>query len=227
MLFDLQVPSDGCYGRFNELVGTRNDLISTITTAQFTAGTLMYTSANQINSGESYTIAANGTTTTRYFCLNLISLLGTLSPAQYIPLFAMTMTTAPLRLELQLVSNANQAIASTSPLASIAVNNVEYIANFIALSDGAMGVINDSLQGQPLEFSVSDYANYQYTNATINNATTVNFAIPAAKYSSLKSLFCTIRDQNTGTDTYFPYSTATGGITSYYFRVGPKIMPTK
>eukprot|EP01038_Epipyxis_sp_PR26KG_P013991 gene13991-18762_t len=245
MLFDLQVPTDGSYGRFNELAGTRNDLYTgtptqvgtanatDLPTAQTLANALKVAfnanqvSANQINSGESYTIQANQTSPERFFCLNLISLLGTLSPAQYIPLFAMT--TAPLRLELQLVSNANQAIASTSALTAIAVNKVEYIANFIKLSDGAMSVIYDSLGGQPLEFSLSDYANYQYTYNTITNGTTaqVNFAIPA-KYSSLKSLFCTIRDQGTGTDTYFPFSSSvTGGIGSYYFRVGSQIMPTK
>eukprot|EP01038_Epipyxis_sp_PR26KG_P016367 gene16367-22310_t len=225
MLFDLQVPTDGSYGRFNELVGTRNDLISTITAAQFTAGALMTTSANQINSGESYVLAAN-TAQTRYFCLNLISLIGTLSPSQYIPLFAMT--TAPLRVEIQLVSDPKQAIVSSAPLSSITLSNIEYIGNFIKLSDGAMDVIYGSLQGQPLEFSVSDYANYQYTSSAIGtvSVSTINFAIPA-KYSSLKSLFCTIRDQGTGTDTYFPFSTISAGIQSYYFRIGSQIMPTK
>jgi len=244
MLFDLQVPTDACYGRFNELVGTRNDLFTSTPTQVATAdGTDAGTtqalanalktafnanqiSANQINSGDSYFLGANGTTT-KYFCLNLISLLGTLSPAQYIPLFAMT--TAPLRLELQLFSDPKQAIASTSALTSITLSNVEYIANFIKLSDGAMSVIYDSLGGQPLEFALSDYANYQYSYPMITGPTIqtqVNFAIPA-KYSSLKSLFCTIRDQGTGNDTYFPFSSVTGNTLSYYFRVGSQIMPTK
>jgi len=240
MLFDLQVPTDACYGRYNELVGTRNDTTNTsqIATADSTDGGTASTlanaikaslnaglSSNQVNSGEYYTLGANASTT-RYFCLNLISLVGSLCSQQYIPLFAMT--SAPLRVEIQLVSNIYQAIASTSALTSIALNNVEYIANFIRLSDGAIGAIYDSLQGQPLEFSVPDYSNYQYTYSTINANTSaqVNFAIPA-KYSSLKSLFCTIRDQGTGTATYFPFSTITGGITSYYFRVGSNIIPTK
>jgi hypothetical protein len=179
----------------------------------------------QVNSGEYYPLAGNGSTT-RYFCLNLISLLGTLSPAQYIPLFAMT--SAPLRLEIVLVTNINQAIASTSPITSITLNNAEYIANFIKLSDNAMSMIYGSLGGEPLQFSVPDYSNHQYTYTTIgqNSNAQINFPIPA-KYSSLKSLFCTIRDQGIGTDTYLPFSCITGGITSYYFRVGSQIMPTK
>ena len=227
MLFDLQVPTDATYGRYNELVGTRNDAIGAYYTtgAAFAATTTTYIPSLQVNSSEYYSLAGNATTT-RYFCLNLISLLGTLSPNQYIPLFAMT--SAPLRLELQLVSNINQAIASTSAVTSIALNNVEYIANFIKLSDQAMSMIYGSLGGQPLQFSVPDYSNFQYTYTQINvNSTAqINFAI-RAKYSSLKSLFVTIRDQGTGTDTYFPFSTVTGGITSYYFRIGSNIVPTK
>eukprot|EP01038_Epipyxis_sp_PR26KG_P016539 gene16539-22578_t len=237
MLFDLQVPTDASYGRFNELIGTRNDLIATTTAvAGVAAGAAVPAipatniSCLQINSGESYDLAVN-TSTTRYFCLNLISLLGTLCSAQYIPLFAMT--TAPLRLEIQLVANTYQAITSTSALASISLSNVEYIGNFIKLSDGAMDVIYGSLGGQPLEFSIPNYANYQYTYSTITPSatagsyitSTVNFAIPA-KYSSLKSLFCTVRDQPAAA-TFFPLSCVSAFVSSYYFRVGSQIMPTK
>ena len=225
MLFDLQVPTDACYGKFNELVGTRNDLNTTITAAELVGGADIYKSALQINSGNYYTLATNGTIT-KTFCLNLISLLGTLSSQNYLPLFAMT--SAPLRLEIQLVSTIPQAIASVTDLTSIALNNVEYIGNFIKLSDNAMSMIYGSLGGQPLEFSVPDYSNYQYTYTTIaqNSTAQINFSIPA-KYSSLKSLFVTIRDKGTGTLTFFPFSSITGGCTSYFFRVGSNIIPTK
>eukprot|EP01038_Epipyxis_sp_PR26KG_P017375 gene17375-23998_t len=200
MLFDLSVPTDACYGKFNELAGTRGDTVGQYTTgAAFAATTTTYITSNQINSGEYYSLASNATTT-RTFCLNLISLLGTLSP-QYLPLFAMT--SAPLRMEIQLVSNINQAIASTSTLSSIALNNVEYIGQFIKLSDNAMSMIYGSLGGQPLEFSVPDYSNYQYT------------------YSTLPV------DKGTGTDTFFPFSCITGGISNYFFRIGSNIVPTK
>eukprot|EP01038_Epipyxis_sp_PR26KG_P017585 gene17585-24422_t len=221
MLFDLQVPTDACYGKFNELVGTRNDLNTKIGTAligDYPCGTpaQILTAINaktgsqyQISSGESYDLGnANSTTTdanARTFCLNLISLVGTLSQNLYLPLFSMT--AAPLRVEIQLVSDAIQAIASTHAITSIALNNVEYIGQFIKLSDNAMSMIYGSLGGQPLEFSVPDYSNYQYTYTTIaqNSTAQINFSIPA-KYSSLKSLFVTIRDKGTGTLTYFPLS---------------------
>ena len=247
MLFDLQVPTDGCYGRYNALIGTRSDLISNAPTftapatnsvADITASlaTATKTSSLQVNSGEygtlptantEYTNLISGSTSVtgaRYYCLNLISLLGTLSPSQYIPLFAMT--SAPLRLEIQLVSdsyNAFNSLTSVTP----SIRNVEYIANFIKLSDNAMSMIYGSLGGAPLEFSVPDYSNYQYTYSTItaNSPSQINFAIPA-KYSSLKSLFVTIR-QNTGALTFFPFSSISAGITSYYFRVGSNIVPTK
>jgi hypothetical protein len=88
-------------------------------------------------------------------------------------------------------------------------------------------MIQSSLEGQPLQFTVPDYSNYQHTAAIPNGvATQVNFAI-SAKYSSLKSIFVMVRDKGIGVNTFYPYSTVTAGISSYYFRVGPAIMPTK
>eukprot|EP01038_Epipyxis_sp_PR26KG_P017677 gene17677-24598_t len=231
MLFDLQVPTDACYGKFNELVGTRNDLnVITNAVAAGAAVPVSYLSCKQINSGESYDLGAANSTTAdadvRTFCLNLICLLGTLSQNQYIPLFSCT--AAPLRLEIQLVSTTLQAIASSSAITSIELNNVEYIGQFIKLSDNAMSMIYyGSLGGQPLEFSVPDYSNYQYSYSliTANSTQQINFAIPA-KYSSLKSLFVMMRE-STGTLTYFPLSCVNLKFLSYYFRVGSNIIPTK
>eukprot|EP01038_Epipyxis_sp_PR26KG_P017941 gene17941-25105_t len=226
MLFDLQVSTDACYGRFNELVGTRNDLnVTTIAAAAGAANPAANLSCKQINSGEYYEIAANASQT-RTFCLNLISVLGTLCPNQYFPLFSCT--AASLRIEIQLVSQINQALASNEDIASIALNNVEYIAQFIKLSDNAMSMIYSSLGGQPLEFSVPDYSNYQYSYSTIplNTPTQINFAIPA-RYSSLKSLFVMMRRERINTDHYFPLSCISGNIKSYYVRVGSSILPTR
>lgn len=142
---------------------------------------------------------------------------------------------SPLRVELQLVSNLNQAIGSIAALDGTSVtgtklDEIEYIANFIKLSDGVMNQIYSSLEGQPLEFALTDFSNYQYSYSGVINAgsvTPVNFPI-AAKFSSLKSLFCTIRDRGTGTDTYFPFSSVSAGITSYYcWRIGSNILPSK
>jgi hypothetical protein len=49
-----------------------------------------------------------------------------------------------------------------------------------------------------------------------------------AKFSSLKSLLTTIRQNGTGTFTgQFPFSSTTSGILDYQFRVGSQIMPPK
>jgi hypothetical protein len=215
MLFDLQVSTDSCYGRHNILAGTRSDLVVT------GGGTV----ATQVNSGEGFTaLAIAGVTTDRYYCLNLISLIGSLNSSNYFPLFACT--SAPIRLEIQLVSNAYNAYYDASGSTPF-LNNVEYIANFLKLSDKAMEVIYASIPPEtPLQFCVPDYANYQYNFALQTTATQVSFPIPA-KYSSLKSLFITFRDQSTGALTFFPYSCVALNILNYYFRVGSQIMPTK
>ena len=53
-----------------------------------------------------------------------------------------------------------------------------------------------------------------------------NFPIPA-KFSSLQSLFCCLRDKGTGDLTYYPFSSVSNCIESYYFRIGSQIMQTK
>ena len=252
-LFDLQVPTDASYGKFNILAGTRNDLntqLPTIATADASAPTAAYVQADtatistlanalktaingvnrqslQINSGDNFATIAGitGDSTQVTYCLNLISLLGTLSSTNYIPLFACT--SAPLRLEIQLVDSAVKCCHALTAVTAMKITNCEYVANMIELSDQAMGMIQSSLNGQPLQFVVPDYKNFQYTFALpATTSTQVNFPIPA-KYSSLKSLFVTVRDQGTGALTYFPFSSVKLGIQNYYFRVGSQLFPAK
>lgn len=253
MLFDIQVPTDATYGKFNITSGTRNDLVLNspiIATADGVdaATTLALANAiktkfnntnfscNQINSGEAFLNATNTATKNIFanneisvdttYCINLISLIGSLCSNQYFPLFACT--SAPLRVEIQLVDTLFKGLCSISNTATtFALSNVEYIGNFIELSDVAMGMIQQSLQGQPLQFVIPDYRNYGGSYTTVvNTGSQYNFPIPA-KFSSLKSLFVTIRDKGTGAATFFPYSCVTNGLTDYYFRVGSQIMPTK
>jgi hypothetical protein len=171
-------------------------------------------------------ITATLTPTYRYYCLNLISLLGSLNSQNYFPLFACK--SSPIRIEIQLVNGITNAGMSTTGTTTFSLVDIEYIANFIKLSDAAMEVIWDSIGGRDgqLSFSIPQYANYQYTYVLGTGATQVNFSIPA-KFSSLKSIFVMIRDQGTGASTYFPYSTVTANLLNYYFRVGSEIMPTK
>ena len=88
-------------------------------------------------------------------------------------------------------------------------------------------MIRDSLGGQPLQFVVPDYRNYVY-NYPLTNGSPATLAIPiAAKFSSLKALFITCRDQGTGAVTYFPYSSCSRDIADYQFRIGPNVFPPK
>jgi hypothetical protein len=242
MLFDIQQSTDATYGRQNQLCGTRSDLSAYAAGNAIVLANPTYLSCNQVNSGEGFNFAGaavnstlannctaiSGSAFSRYYCLNLISLLGSLNSQNYFPLFACKST--PIRIEIQLVNNIINAGMSYSGGTTFSLVDIEYIANFIKLSDAAMEVIWDSIGGRDgqLSFSIPQYANYQYTYVLGVNATQVNFSIPA-KFSSLKSIFVMIRDNagGTGTAGYFPYSTVTANLSNYYFRVGSEIMPTK
>jgi hypothetical protein len=173
--------------------------------------------------------AGTGITSDTY-CINLINLLGSLCKNEYFPLFACS--SAPIRLELQLVSGVNNLCASlVSTLAnSFTVTNCEYIGQFIELGDQAMSMIYSSLGSEPLQMVVPDYRNYQGSyQVTIGSNTVLNFPIPA-KFSSLKSIICTVRDRtpsNIQTNSYFPTSSVSFGIQSYQFRLGAQIVPSK
>jgi hypothetical protein len=255
MLFDLQQPTDSTFGKQSLLAGTRTDTVTqfqAVATADGTDANTTQLLANalkgvlnsgripsyQVNSGERIggdrtALIANAGTVSETYSLNLLSLVGSLSSSNYIPLFAMT--SAPLRVEIQLVSSFIQACSElTGGTSTISLSNVEYIANFIELGDAAMSVIYGSLEGQPLQYVYPDFRNYQYT-ATIpeNTATQITMPIPA-KFSSLKSLIVSSRDRGSGALTFFPFSSTTlGSITSgiglrdYQFRIGAQIMPPK
>jgi hypothetical protein len=230
MLFDAQVHTDSTYGKQNILSGSRNDLVTTvaaetITNNAFTAQTI---SCKQINSGELIcsALANNTSTAIRTYCLNLVSLIGSLCP-QYIPLFAMT--SSPLRIEIRLVYNIYNAMCATSNTATFALNNVEFIADMIELSDAGMAIVLESIGQGPLQFVCSDFRNYNWVPAQqITTGTTTQISMPIpSKVSSLKSIFVCIRDQSTGAATYFPFSSVSIGMSQYYFRIGPNIVPPK
>ena len=156
-------------------------------------------SVNQINSGESLLGLAtnsaktlNGAKTAVYtYNLNLISVLGSLCNSSYFPLFACT--GAPLRLEIQLVDNLQKAMGCTAG-GTITITNMEYVANFIELSDVAMSMITQSLEGQPLQFVIPSFRNYALTSPSGHCGSRTNFTTIPAKFSSLKSIFITSRD---------------------------------
>lgn len=230
MLFDMQQPSDAVYGKQNVLAGTRSDL-SVATPA---AAAALNFSVRHANSGERLVgaadsnafIAADGVSLPFTYCLNLVSLVGSLCSNSYIPLFSMV--SAPLRVEIQLVPNLiNGCAAATGALTNtFAISNCEYVANMIELGDSAMQTIYSSLGGEPLQYVVPDFRNYQFSQTLPASRTQVTFPIPA-KFTSLKALFVTIRDKGTGAITFFPYSSVSLGFNEYYFRLGATTLPSK
>ena len=239
IMFDLQVPTDACYGKHNILSGTRNDMVVPIpvtVAADFTTATPKFNtfglSALQINSGTrvsgNATMLAANTTCTATLALNLISLVGSLGSSRYFPLFACT--SAPLRVEITLVSSGlssamcHKDLNTSTPMQ---ITNCEYIAQFIELNDTAMSIISNSQQGQPIQYVFQDYRNYQYSTSLAASSTTVTMPIPA-KFASLKSLFVTARENaNIAKAAYFPYSCNKFKISSYFFRIGSSILPSK
>ena len=235
ILFDTQVSTDSTYGKYNILAGTRNDLtVQLPTVAQAEAapgGNAPLWSALRLpvlhtNSGYRMNNAAlaNNGTTAQTFCLNLITLAGTLCKDKYFPLFACT--SAPLRVEIQLVPNCQSGM-NIAAACTFALSNVEYIAQMIELSDNAMNIIRESQNGAPLQFVNPDYRNYSYNAALPNAVTQISMPIPA-KFSSLKSLFIAARDTAVnGTATYFPYSCNKFSMSQYFFRIGSQVLPSK
>ena len=90
-----------------------------------------------------------------------------------------------------------------------------------------MSIISNSQQGQAIQYVFQDYRNYQYTAALANAVTTITMPIPA-KFASLKSIFVTSRDNSKiALETYFPYSCNKYSLSSYFFRIGSSILPSK
>ena len=237
-LISLQKSTASTKGKFNISNGTTpSDMVSInfVTNANaITApnGTLWTASGNSfiaprgeklITTTENAVVTAAAGSLARTYSISLLSILGTLG-SQYVPLFAMT--SSPLRLELQLVANANMFCCSDQALASFSLTNVEYVASFLELSDSSMSIINQSLGGQPLQYVIPSFRNYVYTYALPTTALQVNAPIPA-KFSSLKSLFGVMRDNANTAATFFPMSSCHYNLSSYNLRIGSKIIPAK
>ena len=236
LCYDLQVSTPASYGKYNILTGSRNDQVSATPTFLAAnvgvAADIVTTLSNipisiqQVNSGIRLNNAQTPalTETSKFtFCLNLISLIGTLCP-KYFPLFECT--AFPLRVEIQLAPSATSISCSTVDLGSFSLTNVEYVMNCIELSDTAIQVIKLSTGGRPLQFVFSDYSNIE----TLFSASTGSLlAIPCAfKYASIRSIFVAMRDRaKTDALRYFPFSNNTFNIQSYSFRLGSKVVPTK
>jgi hypothetical protein len=239
-LMSLQQSGDAAKGKMNVLAGLNNESFCEVGDGSAvdlaTALVILQAADNKVttlNSGERFIddgqtsqfadIAAAGDTLTRTYCINLLSIVGSLSD-KYIPLFAMT--SAPLRLELQLASSPAKFICSELALASYKINNCEFVGQFMELGGEAMNIINNSIGGGKLEWVVPAWRNYVY-NATLANSTyQVSVPVPA-KFNSLKSLFMTQRSNADGALTLFPFGSCHYNLDSYTVRLGSKVVPSK
>ena len=240
IMMDLQVATDSSQGKYNILAGTNGSLVVNapslvtgtnvdLTSAATAVATLTTIFANQniantINQGDSLGTLGNNAVVTNTYCLNLFSVMGYLCSQRYFPLFACS--SSGIRLEIQLCSQINQCICSTQG-GTISLNNVEYVADIIELSDAAMSIIRGSQGDQPLQMVMPQWRNYQYTYGALAQNTTTLISIPVpCKFKSVKSIICAIRDQY-NTLTFQPFSSVVAGCNQVYFRVGSQTYPNK
>ena len=241
VLMDSTCPEDKVKGAFSISSGTKPEYITTLpTSADASAANLALALSGtscltkSVNSGKTISGAlAIAATFTDTYCINLMCLLGSLSSNKYLPLFEMT--SAPIRLELTLVPTLNSAgafFATSVPSASVgtgirwSLDNVEYIGEFLELSDSAISAIRSGSES-PIQFVVPDFRNYQ-TSFTLPTAqTSISVPIPA-KFSSLKSIFCTIRNNTyaMGAAKFYPFAHCKFGLTNYNFRIGSEVIPS-
>ena len=221
----LQKSCGASKGKYNISTGMRYESVITDASRQIydaPAGEKLFGAGGEFPGA---VIGAGTVSTARTYTISLLSILGSLG-SQYVPLFSMT--SSPLRLELQLCATPQLfCCADAFVPASFSVNNVEYIASFIELSDTSMNIINQSLSGQPLQYVLPSFRNYVYNNTVLNNATTqISVPIPA-KFSSIKSIIGCMRNKSAGGITFFPLASTHFGLSQYTIRLGSKVIPSK
>lgn len=150
----------------------------------------------------------------------------------YVPLWALS-SIGSLRLELQFVSNTQKFIGSNyaditngPDGANSIFTDVKFIANMVEMSDEAMGIIQNSLHGSPVEWVCQSYSNYVY-NSTLGTGTT-NVSIPvASKFNSLKALYTSIRENPDGGANLFADDSPNFSLAEYSTRIGAKVIPAE
>lgn len=173
------------------------------------------------------TLAANATTAPVTFAIPLVSIVGSLTQ-KYLPLFAMA-GMGPMRLEIQLAPNAVIPFCCPVALSTFTISNIEYVGQFIELSDQAMATIRGSLGGGDLAMAVDRWANISYSATLGTSATSIAMPVPF-KYSSITSLLLTQRLQSAlavgATDTD-AFSSAHYNITEWFINLGSTTVPSK
>ena len=224
-LMALQQSSDSIGGKLNVMNGLNFSYLHNNTTKETFPG-LVGERLCPYGAAAANAFAAGAVLAARTYSINLMSLVGSLSP-QYIPLFEMT--SAPLTISIQLVSTALKFLTSETALANAGgfiISNVEFIGSFIELSDDSISIIRSSLGGSPLQYVVQSYANFTTTATLPAAATSVSHPVPA-KYASLRSLFAIMRSQSDGAITQFAQSSTHFNIIDWKLRIGSQLVPYK
>ena len=217
MLLNSQLSTDIMQGKMEILAGTGVII-----------GYNLLTDANVPNRP---VLAAAATDYSFPFAIPLMSIL-TLSN-NYVPLFAMT--GSPIRIEIQLISSIASLVMCnnndpTVPLATgrSFVDQVEYVANMMELSDTGMNMVKSAIGDAPINWVVQDYRNYAFNSTLRTSETTFTVPIPA-KFNSLNSLFMTFRLQTnaSGALTFSSTESCQFSLIDYFFRIGSRTVPTK
>jgi hypothetical protein len=176
-------------------------------------------------------LAANADNVDYDFAFPLLSILSLTD--NYVPLWAMA-SNGPLRVEVQFVDALTKFIGATTAITnhSDGVNTVfsdcKLIANFVELSDSAMAIIENSLEGKPVQWVCQSYANYVFSTTLQNAVTQVSIPIPA-KYNSLKALYMVMRtsDASAGALASYADNFLRFGMTQYTTRIGSRVIPAE
>jgi hypothetical protein len=165
-------------------------------------------------------VATNTATVAKTFCIPLMNFLS--YSEKYCPLYAMT--GSPLRVEIQLVDNPLKMVCSAQALTTFTVSNVEYIGNFMEVSDSGMSKVQMA-SGPQLKWVVQDWRSYSHT---ANAATGAEISVPiAAKFNSLRSLVTSDLTKAAGVATFYANGSHPLGLSSYTVRIGSRVVPTK
>lgn len=206
---------------------TKSDITTADATNEATASALANSIKTTLNAGVNTDyinngdyLKANGGDTednNHYtFAITLMSILGSFSNV-YFPLFKLS---TPVRLEITFASSIHGTGAFNANATGFQINDVEYLASYLKLSDSAMASLNSSLDNGMVSYSTLGVKNSNYTFALGNSQTQVNFMIDA-KHASVKSILVSMRDTNKiDVANYYPLSTHHFNTEKYYFKIG-------
>jgi hypothetical protein len=155
----------------------------------------------------------------------------------YVPCWALT--SSSLRLETQWASSISQFVNYPNNRTLVAAtgfpalfSDVSLTCNFMELSDSAMAIIQNSLQGNPVEWVCTDWSNYIFNTNLPQAVANVSMAVPA-KYNSLKSLLFTFRPQTSANGTQTNLGNGRYGsesikckLSEYDARIGSRVIPS-